>query len=170
MEKYEESRKNALKNLSIADHMLTMTYPVVQDPKILFVVSENLFLALTNILGALLYFERLYKRIPPFHENFESKFNMFKMRCVEKYNIEKEYLSFILEMKEIINENKRSPITFSRKHKYVICSEEYDLKTISEKDIKKNLEKAKLFIHKICLIIEKNERFAGKCKRRTEKD
>ena len=167
MEKYLEAKKKALKNLYIADHILTMTYPLIQDPKLLLAVCENIFLGLTNSIASLLYFERLYKRIPPFHDNFESKYNMFKMRCVERFNISKEYLKFILEIKEIIYENKKSPVTFSKKNKFVICSDNYKLKTLSLEELKQYLEKAKLFIHEICSIIEKNERIFRKQQGRT---
>ena len=64
MEKYEEIRDKAIKNIKIADHMLTQTYPLVKDPRLLLTVLENVFLSLTNAIGALLYFERLYKRVP----------------------------------------------------------------------------------------------------------
>ncbi|MBN2421755.1 hypothetical protein JXB41_00890 [Candidatus Woesearchaeota archaeon] len=167
MERYEEAREKALKCISIADHMLTMTYPLLQDPRLLLASIENIFLGLSNAIGSLLYFDRLYKRIPPFHSNFESKFNMFKMKCVPRYDINREYLRFISNVKELVYENKKSPVTFSRKDKFVICADDYKLKTLSFNELKKNLEKAKLFIHEICLVIEKNERIFRKSQRRT---
>jgi hypothetical protein len=170
MEKYIQAKEKALKSISVADHMLTMTYPLVQDPKLLLAVVENIFLGLTNAMATLLYYERLFKRIPPFHDTFQSKFNMFKMKIITKYNISKEYLKFILEIKEIVHEHKESAVTFSRKNKFVICDDDYKLKTLSIKDLKTHLEKAKLFIHEICTILDKNERFYYKSKRRTKKN
>ena len=35
MEKFQEAREKARRNLQIADHMLYMTYGLVQDPKLL---------------------------------------------------------------------------------------------------------------------------------------
>ena len=52
MEKYEELRDMARKKIQIADHMLTMTYPMIKDPKLLLAVMENIFLALTNSIAA----------------------------------------------------------------------------------------------------------------------
>ena len=162
MERYQEAKQRALRSISVADHMLTMTYPLLQDPKLLLAVMQNIFLGLTKSIGALLYFERMYKRVPPFHDNFESKFNLFKMKCINRYNIPREYLKVIMDIKEVVYENKESPITFSRKDKFVICSDKYNLKTLSLKEIKSYLEKAKLFIHQMCSIIEKNERIFGR--------
>ena len=142
--------------------MLTMTYPLVQDPKLLVAVLENIFLGITNVIGSLLYFERMNKRIPPFHNTFESKFNTFKMRCVDRYGINREYLKFISEIMEIIFENRKSPVTFSRKNNFVICTDNYRIKTLTYSEIRGFLEKAKVFIQEICSIIEKNERGIGK--------
>ena len=83
---------------------------------------------------------------------------MFRMRCVERYSIPKEYLTLISEIKEIILKHKESPIEFRRKDKFVICSDNYDIKTISIKDIKDFLIKSKLFCQNIFKIIEKNDR------------
>ena len=65
MEQFQESRDNAKKKIQIADHMLGVTYPLVKDTKLLVVIMENIFLAYTNAMAAILYHERLFKRIPP---------------------------------------------------------------------------------------------------------
>src|SRR3989338_261446 len=95
MEKFQESRERARRNIQLADHMLTQTYPLVKDPKLLLAVIENIFLALTNAMASVLYYERLFKRIPPFHDNFESKFYLFKMKTAMKYNIGPDYLKLM---------------------------------------------------------------------------
>ena len=158
MEEYSEERESALKKIRVADHMLNMTFPIVQDPKILMAVLENIFLSMEHSISSILHYERKYKRIPPFQGTFESKFNMFRMRCVDRYNIPKEYLIFISEIREIILKHKESPMEFRRKDKFVICSDDYDLKTISIKEIKDFLIKSRLFCENIFKIIEKNER------------
>ena len=157
MEKFQEVRDKSKKHIQIADHMLSVTYPLVKDPKLLLAVIENIFLAYTNAIGCLLYYERLFKRIPPFQENFESKFHMFKETCVLKYNIDKSYVADIQDIKNIIIEHKKSPIEFARKDRFVICSNNYKLETISVNEIKKHIDKAKLFIQEINNITNKDE-------------
>src|SRR3989339_632809 len=131
MEKFQELRDIAKKKLHLADHILTQTYPLIQDNKLLLAVVENIFLALTNAMGSILYYERLFKKIPPFHDNFDSKFNMFRSRVVDSYNIDKEQVKFIQEIKDMIVAHKKSPVEFTKKDKFVICSDDYNIKTIT---------------------------------------
>lgn len=131
MEKFFEARHNAKKYIRTADHILTMTYPLVNDPKLLLAVIDDIFLSLTNAMSILLYLERYQKLIPPFHDNFESKFNMFKMNIIDKYKLDRSYLMLIQEIKEILNSHKKSPVEFSRKDAFIICSNNYQMQTIS---------------------------------------
>lgn len=162
MEKFQECREKAKRSLHIADHMLTQTYPLVQDPKLLLAVLENVFLAMTNAMGSLLYYERLFKRVPPFHDTFESKFNLFKMKSAIRYNIDPSYLILMQDVKDIIVEHRRSPIEFSRKDKFIICSPTYNLKTVSISHIKNYIDKTKLFIKITDNIIEKGDQLFTK--------
>lgn len=157
MEKHEEVMEKALRNMKIADHMLTQTYPLVNDPRLLLTVLENIFLALTNSIGALLYFERLQKRIPPFHDNFESKYNIFKMNIVGKYNINREYVKFIGDIKNMVVAHKKSPVEFARKGVFVICSDSYNMRTLSPTEMKGFIVKTKSFVSDISSIIKQNE-------------
>lgn len=157
MEKFQEHRDISKKKIQIADHILTQTYPIVNDPKLLLTVLENVFLALTNSIGSLLYYERLFKKIPPFQNNFSSKFNMFKAKCAQNHNFSKEHIELIQEIKDIILHHKKSPVEFTRKDCFVICSDNYSMKTISTDKIKDYLSKAKLFIHQINNIVSENE-------------
>ena len=157
MEKFQELRDSAGKKLQIADYMLTMTYPLVRDPKLLLSVAENLFLAYSYSISSLLHYERLFKRIPPFQEDFGSKIEMFADRCVGKYGIDSENIRIIRDIKEIIIAHKKSPVEFSRKDSFVICDGDYRIRTISPNIIKDYIEKAKLFIRKMSSIVSEDE-------------
>ena len=157
MEKFQELRDSAGKKLQIVDYMLTMTYPLVRDPKLLLSVAENLFLAYSYSISSLLHYERLFKRIPPFQEDFSSKLDMFADRCLKKYSIDSENISIIRDLKEIIVAHRKSPVEFSRKDSFVICDGDYRLRTISPGIIKGYVEKAKLFIKKASSIVGKDE-------------
>jgi hypothetical protein len=161
MEKFEEYKEKANRCIYIADHMLYVTYPLVKDNKLLLAIMDNIFLSLTNSIAAVLYYDRLYKRIPPFQDTFESKFRMFRDRCIEKYKIDKSYILFIQDIKDIIVSHRKSPIEFARKDKFVICNDNYRMKTISIEEIKKYVAKAKVFIQEMNIIISKNEGLFG---------
>ena len=157
IEKYELERRKAVRNIKIADHMLTVTYPLVNDPKLLVAVMENTFLSMTQAMAALLHYERLYKRVPPFYNNFESKFNMFKERCVKKHELDPGFLLMMQSLKEFLVEHRKSPVEFSRGGRFVVCSDSYKMKTISITEMKKNVERAKVFIAQVLSIIQKDK-------------
>lgn len=160
MDRVKEARDKAVRNIKIADHMLTQTYPSVKDPKLLLSVLENVFLSLTNAMAAVLHYERLYKRIPPFEENFDSKFNTLKLRVAHRYKINKDYLNLISTIKNTIVSHRKSPVEFSRKDVFVICSDTYDMRTISANEMKSYISKAKGFVQEMQNIISQNERSA----------
>ena len=99
MENYELARTNAIRHMKVADHVLTMTYPLVQDPKLLKLVMKNIFSAMHNTILMLLYYERKYKRIPPVNENLDSMLHTLKSTLI-RYNLSTGYVSFINELRE----------------------------------------------------------------------
>lgn len=157
MERFQELREQAKKKTQVADHMLTMTYPLVQDSKLLLAIMQNIFLALTYAVGSILHYERTFKKIPPFQDNFSSKFNMFRAKIVDKYKINSDYVDFIQDVKDIILQHKQSPVEFVRKDRFVICSDDYKMKTISIENMREYLNKTKSFIALASTIVSKNE-------------
>jgi hypothetical protein len=149
MEKIRVARDKAAKNIQFADHLLTQTYPTVRDPKLLLAVLENIFLAVTNSMAALLHHERENHRIPPFQDTFDSKFNMLKLKVAQNYGISNEELHFILEVKNLVVSHKQSPVEFAKKDAFVICSDKYNLKTIYYDQMKKFLSQSKELVHKM---------------------
>lgn len=158
MEIYQKLRDEAGKKLSLADHMLFVTYPLVRDSKLLLAIMENIFLAHTHIMGSLLYYERMYKRISPFFDTFESKYRLFSDKCVPRYAIDEGYLGLMRDVKDILTAHKRSPMEFSRKDQFVICSEDYQLKVLKAEDIKTYVSKTKEFFNSINSLIEELEK------------
>jgi hypothetical protein len=157
MEQFQTARDEAIKKLKVADHMLTITYQLVQDPKLLLAVLENIYGAMEKAMSSVLYYERLFKRIPAFPENFEEKLRIFKTRIQPKYKINDDYIRILQDLREVIVEHKRSPVEFARKDRFVICSDNYKMKTISIPEIKKYVAGAKLFIQNTSFIVSKNE-------------
>ena len=153
MEKFLELKEEALKKIKTADHILTQSYPLVKDTKLLLGVMDNLFLGMTNAMASLLYYERSSKNIPPFQDNFDSKFNMFRSKLVDKHNIKKSHIELLEEIKDIITEHRKSPVEFTRKDCFVICSDNYDMRTISLQNINKYLSGAKSFLNEISRLV-----------------
>ncbi len=153
MEQFNELMESAEKKLNFADHILSTTYPLVKDPKLLLSVAENLFLAFSYSMASLLYYEKCYKRISHFPDNFGIKLQIFKDKCAGRYGIEDEQLKAMQELKEILIAHKKSPVEFPRKESFMIFNESYEAKALTQDLLKDCLQKAKLFIKKLSTII-----------------
>lgn len=157
MEQFQILRDRALHKVRVADHMLFMTYPLVKDPKLLLSIIENIFASLDYGVSALLQHERLFKRIPPYHDTFPSRFDIFKNKMVPRYKLSPKHVSLVKDIRTLLSERKKSPVEFARKDKFVICSPNYSLKTIDVNLVKKYIFETKVFVNNINSIVSKNE-------------
>jgi len=157
MERFQKHYELAKRKFQLADHMLNITYPLLRDTKLLLATAENLFLSLTNAMASILHFERLYKRIPPFSDSFESKVFIYERVCQDKFNLDNEYLKIMKKIKKIIIEQKKSAVVFSKNDKYVICSDTYNTMVLTYPNLKEYVNKAKIFIQETNSIINRNK-------------
>jgi hypothetical protein len=146
MEPYLQYQQRAVQNIKVADHMLTMTYPLIKDPKLLLSVLQNLFMAASNAMACILYYERHFNRIPAFQDTFESKYSMFQQKIVQEYQIDLKWVKFIAELKELVQSHKESTTEFPRSGKFVMADHDYRIKTLGEEDLKYFLKLTKDFV------------------------
>jgi hypothetical protein len=158
-EKFETELSEALRNIKIADHMVNITYNFVKDPKLLSTIMENIFLAVGKTMSSVLLFERIYKRIPPFNDNFDSKLYFYEKKVVQRYDLDKEYLKLIKEIRELMLSHKESEMEFSRKNQYIICNKEYNMKKIDIDKIKRLVRTTKSFISDVDKIIHRKKEY-----------
>jgi hypothetical protein len=156
MEKFQLLRENAAKNYRMADHMLNVTYPLIKDTKLLLGITDNLFLTLNQAMSSILHHERLFKLVPAFGDNFESKFHTLHQKR-SRYKIDQEYFNIMLELKEIIQLHKKSPIEFRKKDRFIICTNNYKVKTITANQLKIYSKKTKEFLHLMNKITSRNK-------------
>ena len=157
MEDFQVLRDKAIQKIKIADHMLFMTYPLVKDPKLLLAIIENVFASLDFSMSALLHHERTFKNIPPFHDSFISRYEIFKNRMIPKYGLNANYVKLINDVRNVISEHKRSPVEFAHRDKFVICSPDYKIKTVDVSLVKKYIFETKIFVKTVNDIVSKNE-------------
>jgi len=157
MEVFQQLRDEAKRTITKADHMLVMTYPLLNEPKILVSVTNNLLKSVEYAMTAVLEYERLFKRIPPFQDNFSSKYVVFKDKVVRRYGINPQHIKLISDLRELVMAHTQSTVEFARDGKFVICSEDYQLRTLSQGDLKKYMVKAKLFIDDMYRITQEND-------------
>ena len=149
-----ELLQKADKNLAVAEHMIGVTYPLLQEPKLLLNILDNIFMVYANGITALLEFEKDTKRRDNYPTLFQDKFDIFRRECVDTYHIPKEHLEIIQELKELVIWHKRSPVEFHRKKELIMCSDEYELKKLSVKKMNSYITKAKIFIQTVRKVVE----------------
>ncbi|MBT4935304.1 hypothetical protein HOL21_04075 [Candidatus Woesearchaeota archaeon] len=152
---YEESLHNARIQYDAAFHLLNVTYPLINDPKLLPGILTNIFLSLEASMDAILQFERQLKLVPIYNNNFQSKFNMFRYKPVRRHKISQTYIDLIQNLKEMLDLHKKSPMEFQRGNKFVMCDKNYRIQSISTKDIREYCTLTKEFIDTINTIINR---------------
>ena len=158
MEKFQESLLKAKKSIHLADHMIFVTYKLINDPRLLLSAIKNIFNSLQHTVDSLLHHERVFKRIPAYPENFGSKFTILKDNCTNRLNLNQSYLYLIKDIHTLLIDHKNSPVEISRKDRFIICSSDYRTKSISHKEIKEYLARSKSFINEVETIVMKDAR------------
>ena len=149
MELYQNHYKKAVNFFKSADHLIYVTFPVIKDVKLIITVLNNIYFALIHGMDAALEYERYYKRVLPLANNFELRLDVFKKRVVGRYGFANQEAEFIAEIKMLMDERKEASMEFSRSGKFIICSENYRIKTVSVEEIKKYLSTTKNFLIKV---------------------
>jgi hypothetical protein len=145
---------SSIQKLKVADHLLSTTYSIVKDPKLLVSVIENIFNAMEFAVEAMLVHEKNFKTIE-YSSSFESKMEMFRRKILSKYTIDAEIITFINELKTLLDEHKSSKVEFTKKEKFVITDDDFNLKMLTFDEVRKEHTKAKHYIDDISKIISK---------------
>ncbi len=146
MEAFVAARDAARKKAGVADHILTQTYPLVQDPKLLIAVLQNTFEAVEAGIGALLLYEQSVRRLPTVPDGLEPRLSLFRQHVAQRYRIPPAFLRFVGELQEIMREHRQSPVEFVRNNQFVICNESYRIRTLNAEMLKRHVQRAKAFV------------------------
>lgn len=139
MEKFHQMVQEANKYFITADHLAYVTYPVVKEIKLTLTIAQNLYNATEKLTDAIIYRERLYKRISPVPDDFESKADILQ-KCLKRYNISNDFLLTYRDLKSILKSHRESPVEFIKNNKLVICSNTYsDIKTVDIERLKRHI-------------------------------
>mgnify|MGYP001567461901 FL=1 len=146
-EKYAESLQKALKSLQIADHMAYVTFPVMNDRRLLLKVLENVSESFINAVNAILQYEYANKRIKLYNDPILN-LKIFTEKCAPRYNIRPEEAARIIEVLEIWSKHKKSAIEFARKDNLVIMADNFKTDILSIEKIRGYLTLAKSILQK----------------------
>ena len=158
MEEFQQRMIEANESLKRADHLASVTYKLINDPKLLWVALENTHKAAISCMNSLLQFDYLYKRIPRIPEAFKEKLRLFKESSGKRYSVSRETIVLLADLQELVEKHKASTMEFVRKDKFVIASQDYRLRTIDSKKVKDYVEKTKIFINKANLLLKSSDR------------
>jgi len=146
--------EDANRRISTADHLVYMTYPMLRDPKLIMKIAENIEEAMRSAIEAVVYYDRLYKRIQPTGEEFTSKYYAFKSSCAKRYNIQGEHILAFEDLRKLIMDHKESPTSFVKGDAIVICADHFrNVRQVSFDKVKNFLNTAKQFILKANQIV-----------------
>ena len=132
-----------------ADHMFYITYPLVRDNKLIIAMAENISNGLICAMDSVLMYEKLYKRISIYPEDFNVKIDIFRGSIARRYNIEREHITLIQDLRRFLEERKKSGVEFVRNDRYVLFNQKKELKSLGIDKIKENLNISKEFIKKV---------------------
>ena len=89
MEKFLENLIVAEKTIQTADHMIYVTFPLINDKRLLFKILQEMKNAVALCINSILQYEYLYQRIKLYKDS-RLNFKIFTERCVPRYGITKE--------------------------------------------------------------------------------
>ena len=128
MEEYEKNLKEALKHLQIADHMIYVTFPIINEYRLLLKIFDEIYFSVINSIDAILNYEYLYKRIRIYSNNNDNLDTFF--RIAKNYGISNEQIK---KIREIINHNKKhkqSAIEFVKKDRVIIMNDNLSIQIL----------------------------------------
>jgi hypothetical protein len=153
METFQSLKAASEQKLKAADHLLGTTYSLVKEPKLLVSVIEHIHDALVFAIDAAIVHESLQKQA---HGVEISQLEIFRRKIIPKYGLEGGSVALVTELKEILDKHKTSQVEFSKKQKYVISDNDYNLKTLTFDDAKQKILLTKKVIRDIFSRIEKS--------------
>lgn len=158
MEKFKELREQAKQHIKVADHMITMSYPMFKDPKILVSAIKSLMKSADCAISSTLEYEKLFKRIPAYHDSTDVKINLFKQKIIPAYKLNKNHEKLLKTLTDLTKAHSESTVEFPRNDKFVMCSDTYELRTISVNDLKLLINDTKMLVADAYTVTEKNDR------------
>lgn len=150
MEKFLEYLEKAEKNIQTADHMTYVTYQLVKEKRLILKILSEINNSTINLINSILQYDYLYKRIN-LTSDAKTNLNIFLSKSCPRYLINEQEKKNILEIIELNQKHKQSPLEFVRNGKIVIMSENLRTDVLT-------IEKIKQFILTIKSILEKTKK------------
>jgi hypothetical protein len=157
MEKVLENLQEAEEIIKKIDHLVYVSFPLLQDKKLLLNVITETKEAIKKCINVILQQEYFYRRIR-IYKDPKINFKIFKEKCAKRYDINKQEIELISELFEIEGIYQKSSFEFVKNNKIMIISENLESSSISLEKIKQFLNLGKNILLKTKRDINKNLR------------
>ena len=168
MERFHEELEAGRRNVYTADHLVSITYPLVKDSRLLLTAMENLFSGAKNLMSAMLHYEEAFKRIPHFQEDYSSMVRLFMSSCVPRYNLSRDYGVSMDELKVLAENHRTSTVEFSRGDGLVMFSDAYNVRKITQAQLKSYVGVMKRLVLDVDGVVSRYEGIFGRGKGRAK--
>ena len=157
MPKYLEALQKAQFQYDAAFHLLTVTFPLVKDPKLLIGILSNILTSVENSLDAILSYERQLQLVPHYLDNFQSKFNVFRYKSVKRNKIDPTLIQSIETVQNLLQLHKQSQIEFRKDDRLMICDNDFHIRQVTVLDIRSHLDASKSLLDIAGKIVNRKE-------------
>jgi len=147
MTKFLEYLHEAQKIVSVIDHIYYVSYPLVQDKRMLIKILVEAKKAIASCINAILQYEYLFTRIVLYKDPNLNMRN-FEIKCASLYEISDSEIKKIRELFEIVKQHQQSPFEFKKNGKIIILSEDMHPTILTEDKIKEFLILSKNVLQK----------------------
>lgn len=154
-------RDKARNHLKVADHVLTMSYPLLKDSKLLLSVIDNLNLAASSALASVLHNEHARRRTPPCPSGTKEMIALLRSK-VPPVKLNPDWLVFMEELDDLASRHKSAATAFRRKGAYVMADDQYHLTALDDKMLKKHLATTKEVVFGLLTMVNDNAAMPGR--------
>ena len=155
MVSYLETLKSAEKSFNNADHMIFITYSLLNDVHLFPSIITHLYNGFFNCMITLILYDQRTRIQFQNKTNFNSELYLFESKIIRKYKIEPKFIRALKELREFQQAIEQSETNFSRPNRFVLCSKDYNLKTIDMNLIKKFNQIGKEYLYETKKIVTK---------------
>lgn len=147
---------DANRQVQIADHLLTVTYPMVKDPKLLMSVIEHCRRAIEDAMQVVVethVHNGKYEKPKHVTDTISGFTDLVKVRH-PGIAAEQDAIKLYHDFKQTLQQHKESHTTFKRDETLVIAGEGFEyLKEVTPSELKRSLQTIKQFVHGVNLHI-----------------
>lgn len=140
--------REAKRELSLAEHIMTVTLPFLNDKKMYFSVLEHVHNSVFNSIRSFLLMKKENKELRIVPESDELVKQLFFEMYTDSLGLSNTDEKFVNELTSLLKSHKKSQAEIERGYNEVIVLPNYNTVTLNDVQIKKYLKDAKDFISK----------------------